>query len=265
MMRTVHAGRARHRVAVSVAAGLVALGAAFVPAEAAQAEAGASFDVLQLNLCHSGAADCYTPGDQSINSAVTAIKGKRPDVVTLNEICAPDITKLVKETGYHAEFKAAGRKGSGPYQCAAGRGDYGIAILTHPDLGSPSGPVKAAKFAAQDGGNEERVMLCVPYSDVAACTTHLSADDGVVAAEQCHELAGVATGMGDATVIGGDFNLTYGGTPNVQDCVPTGWFRKGDDSVQHVFAPGAKFKFERTEKLPIQGTDHPGFLVELAR
>ncbi len=264
-MRTVHFGQTGHRAAVSVMAGLAALAAALAPVSTAYAANGASFDVLQLNLCHSGAADCYTEGDQSISAAVAAIKDKRPDVVTLNEVCAPDITKMVHDTGYHAEFRAAGHKGSGPYQCAGGRGDYGIGVLSHPDMGAPSGPVRSARFAVQDGGNEERVMLCVPYPNAAACTTHLSADDGQVAAKQCRELTGAATGMGIPAVIGGDLNLTHGGTPNVQDCVPRGWFRKGDGSVQHVFAPQVNFQFARTENLPIAGTDHPGFLVELTR
>jgi hypothetical protein len=255
MVRITRAGR--------TAAVLAALTTLFVPMTS-QARAAGSFDVLQLNLCHSGLADCFVGGDTSVDSAIAAIKSKRPDVVTLNEVCASDITKLVHETGYGWTFAPVGNKGSsGPYQCSDGRGDYGVAILSHPDRGAVGDNVVRKQYAAQDGGNEQRVLLCAPYSDFAACTTHLSADNGDVAAKQCAELTGVAGGFGGSTVIGGDFNLTYGGSPNVQGCVPSGWFRKGDGSVQHVFATDARFDFERTENLPIDGTDHPGFLVEL--
>ncbi|WP_243790457.1 endonuclease/exonuclease/phosphatase family protein [Saccharopolyspora gloriosae] len=221
------------------------------------------FDVLQLNLCHSGVADCYTGDDTAVRSGIATVRQRTPDVVTLNEICAHDITTMTKETGYHAEFAAAGHRDGGPYQCADDRGDYGVAILTHPDLGAPSGDVTERTYTAQDGGTEQRVMLCAPFSAISACTTHLSADAPEIAGEQCRELMGAATGAGRPTVIGGDFNLSHGGTPDVQNCVPDGWFRKGDGSVQHVFANG-DFGFERTENLPIEGTDHPGLLVELS-
>jgi hypothetical protein len=254
--------RLRPMTALGVAVSAFAL--VFTPASAPRAQAATSFDVLQLNLCNSGFADCYASG-KSVDSAINAIKTKRPGVVTINEVCAQDITRMAQETTYRWAFAAAGNKGSGgPYQCSDGRGDYGIAILSHPDNGAAGQSVKK-QYSAQDGGNEQRVMLCAPYSRFSACTTHLSADDGAVAAKQCKELTDVATGLGTATVIGGDFNLSYGGNPNVQDCVPTGWFRKGDDSVQHVFATDQHFDFERTEKLSIEGTDHPGFLVELTR
>ncbi|GAB2654536.1 hypothetical protein GCM10027271_11210 [Saccharopolyspora gloriosae] len=222
-----------------------------------------SFDVLQLNLCHSGAADCYTGDDTAVRSGIATVRERRPDVVTLNEVCAHDITTMTRETGYHAEFAPAGRRDGGPYQCTDGRGDYGVAILAHPDLGAPSGAVTERTYTAQDGGVEQRVMLCAPFSAVSACTTHLSADAPDVAGEQCRELMGAATRAGRPAVVGGDFNLSHGGTPDVQDCVPDGWFRKGDGGVQHVFA-AADFRFERTENLPVDGTDHPGLLVEMA-
>lgn len=232
--------------------------------DAARPRAAAPVGVLQLNVCHSGKADCYTGDDRAINAGIAAIQQRGPAMVTLNEVCANDITTMTKRTGYHAEFTPAGRKGSGPYQCSDGRGDYGVAILAHPDLGAPSGQVVERRYTAQDGGDEQRVMLCAPFSSISACTTHLSAADPAVAAEQCRELTAVATGLGRPTVIGGDLNLTHGGNPDVQECVPAGWFRKGDGSVQHVLASG-DFGFERAENMPIDGTDHPGFLVELTR
>ncbi|MGP4021633.1 endonuclease/exonuclease/phosphatase family protein [Saccharopolyspora sp. 5N708] len=242
------------------AAALAAFAAVAIPVAHAQTPTARSFDVLQLNLCNSGFEDCYSAG-KSVDSAIAMIQQRRPDVVTLNEICARDITRMTNETGYLWEFTPVGDKTTGsPYACGDGRGDYGIAILTHPDLGAAGTPVER-QFAAQDDGNEQRVLLCVPYSKAAACTTHLAANNAQIAAEQCRELSGIATALGAETVIGGDLNLLSGGIPDVQACVPDGWYRKDDGSVQHVFAMNT-FQFERAEMLPVDGTNHPGLLIE---
>ncbi|PKW13392.1 endonuclease/exonuclease/phosphatase family protein [Saccharopolyspora spinosa] len=253
----------RRSAAMWVAAALTVLAAVAVPVAQAQAPAAKPFDVLQLNLCNSGFADCYSAG-KAVNSAIALIQQRQPDVVTLNEICAQDITRMTRETGYLWEFTPVGDKSTGgPYTCKDWRGDYGIAILTHPDLGAAGEPVER-QYAAQDGSNEQRVLLCVPYSKVSACTTHLSAADGRIAAEQCRELSGVAAALGAESVIGGDLNLVSGGNPDVQGCVPDGWYRKDDGSVQHVLAMDV-FRFENAETIPVDGTDHPGLLVKTTR
>lgn len=72
----------------------------------ARARAGSSFDVLQLNLCNSGLADCYAGGN-SIDEGISVINEVAPDVVTLNEICRDDIRRMAEETGYHFVFTAA--------------------------------------------------------------------------------------------------------------------------------------------------------------
>ncbi|MGW5648127.1 endonuclease/exonuclease/phosphatase family protein [Saccharopolyspora sp. NPDC003752] len=253
----------RRSAALWIAAALAALAAVAVPVAQAQTTAAQPFTVLQLNICNSGFADCYSEG-KSVDSAIAAIQQRRPDVVTINEVCAPDITRMTHETGYRWAFAPVGDKATGsPFACKDGRGDYGVAILTHPDLGA-AGEAVERQYAAQDGGNEQRVLLCVPYSKVAACTTHLSASDGQVAAEQCRELSGVATALGADSVIGGDLNLVAGGNPDVQGCVPDGWYRTDDGSVQHVLAMDV-FRLEHAETIPIDGTDHPGLLVATTR
>lgn len=229
----------------------------------AHAQAPRSFDVLQLNLCNSGDEACFS-GGRSVDAAIEAIHQRRPDVVTLNEVCASDITRMTAETDYRWEFTPAGDAGTGdPARCQDGRGDFGVAILTHPDVGAPGEPVEQ-QFAAQDGSGVQRVLLCVPYSQVSACTAHLSETDGQVAADQCHELTGIATALGAQAVLGGDLSLVSGGAPDVRTCVPEGWYAKDDGSVQHVFAMNA-FHFEQVETLPIDGTDHPGLLVQTTR
>src|SRR6476469_3021130 len=51
--------------------------------------------VLQMNLCASGFAGCYT--GRSVEKAAQLIKIHRPDVVAVNEVCSSDVTTL-KET-----------------------------------------------------------------------------------------------------------------------------------------------------------------------
>ncbi|GAA0507405.1 hypothetical protein GCM10011581_20870 [Saccharopolyspora subtropica] len=253
----------RRSAALWVVAALAAVATVALPAAHAQAPAARSFDVLQLNLCHSGSADCSSDG-RAVDSAIALIQQRRPDVVTLNEVCASDITRMTSETGYLWEFTPAGDESTGgPRACRDGRGDYGIAVLAHPDLGAGGAPIER-QYAAQDATTEQRVLLCVPFSTVAACTTHLSATDARVAAEQCRELSGVATALNAETVVAGDFNLVSGGSPDVQECVPNGWYRKDDGSVQHVLAMDV-FHFRRAETLPVDGSDHPGLLVETDR
>lgn len=48
--------------------------------------------VLQLNLCGSGFASCWT--GRAVDRAVAAVTDLAPDVVTLNEICAGDLAVL---------------------------------------------------------------------------------------------------------------------------------------------------------------------------
>lgn len=249
---------------LSLAGALLACVGFAVPAAAdtATAAPAAGFDVLQLNVCHSGSAECPSTGN-AVESGIAAVRERAPRIVTINEVCAHDVTKMTRETGYHAEFTPARAADGAPAACTDGRGDYGIAVLAHPDLGAVSGAVTEQVFTAQDGTGQQRVALCAPFSSFAACTSQLSAADPQVAAQQCAELSEVAAGLGRPTVLGGDLNLRHGAAPDVQDCVPSGWVRTGDGSVQHVFN-SADFAFERTENLPLDGTDYPGLVVELS-
>ena len=59
----------------------------------------------------------------------------------------------------------------------------------------------------------------------------------------------------------GDLNLEYspGSPTNAQNCVPSGWFRKGDGDVQHVTA--RTLTFVSTQTYSMSRTDHPAFVV----
>lgn len=229
--------------------------------------AAAEFRVLQLNLCHSGrVASCYT-GDAVIAQARAVIEGEQPDVVSLNEVCRSDVGRLAGST-YVGWFTPARTPSGATVTCTSGE-DYGIAMLHRVGLSTSA----SNTYAAQDTGNERRVWMCSTFQDgTAACVTHLSTS-GSTAMRQCRELLGTnmpAHTSGRATVVAGDFNLRYNRwipwEPNVQDCVPGGFFRKGDGSVQHVMASSGHFDFIATEAIGMQGTtDHPAFLVRLNR
>src|SRR4051794_3962967 len=90
-----------------------------------------SVRVLQLNLCNSGIAGCYT--GRSTAAAAAAIRAQVPDVVTLNEVCDDDMPALERALAGAVPGGAAvstfqpvrnGRTGE-PYRCRNGR-QYGI-------------------------------------------------------------------------------------------------------------------------------------------
>ncbi len=105
----------------------------------------------------------------------------------------------------------------------------------------------------------------VTPTSFAGCTTHLSTA-GETALAQCMDVVGgplaTAAASGPA-VLAGDWNLKYKGDPDAQDCVPGGFYRKGDGSVQHVIASD-DLTFLETIVIDMDGTtDHPGLEVRL--
>jgi hypothetical protein len=232
--------------------------------------------LLQLNLCNSGFAACYD-GGLAIAEGVAAIQAQKPDIVTLNEICKDDLPALTNAlASVHpgrtivAEFKAAGdRRITAPYKCMNGQ-EYGIGLVAHIPGEYAGHEVSSGLYATQDTSSaEERAWLCVRANGtVTACTTHL-ATVGTIALAQCNALMGTivpaargATTTGVPAVVGGDFNLKFNGSPNVQDCVPTGFFRKGDGDVQHIFAT-MDLTFKASALITMTHTDHDGWFVEV--
>jgi hypothetical protein len=234
------------------------------------------FRVLQLNLCNSGFAACYDNG-LSIPEGVSAIQTAKPDLVTLNEICQNDLATLSNAmTNLHpgskvvATFKAAGdRRTNAPYKCKNGS-DYGIGLVAHIPGPYAGHQFFSGLYTSQDTSSaEERAWVCLRASGALdACTTHL-ATVGSIALTQCKDLMnniipGIRTANGGSvpTVIAGDLNLKFGGSPNAQDCVPAGYFRKGDGDVQHVMA-STDFTFSSSTKISMTHTDHDGWFVEV--
>jgi endonuclease/exonuclease/phosphatase family metal-dependent hydrolase len=226
--------------------------------------------VLQLNLCNSGIAACYT-GGRSIEEAARVIAAESPDLVTVNEVCDDDMRPLERALARAvpggkavSAFQAARDRDTGDgYRCANGR-QFGIGIL------SPAGGI----YPVQDADDpEQRAWLCLDVAAapaVTACTTHLAYTKREVAAGQCRYLFDeVVAGMrardgAPPAVVGGDLNLA-GDDPDFRSCVPEGSALADDGAVQHVVAtPEFVVDTSRTIELRVD-TEHPGLLVTLAR
>lgn len=264
-------GRVLRRVAAllaCVAAGV--LGAAPAPGEASRPP----LRVLQLNLCHSGFASCYT--SRAIDVAAAVMRAHRPDVVTLNEICAGDVEALGAvlawvfpgDTIVRAFEPAGDRRTGGPFACVNGE-EYGIGLLARIAGPRRATVVDGGLYPDQDTNDpEERAWVCVHARGAyQACTTHLANTVPAVAFAQCRYLFGSAipamhTSAGyEPTVTAGDFNLP----DRAQGCVPGDAYVRADDgSVQYVIAT-ADHVLTATTPLDLQqATDHPGLLVSLA-
>ena len=231
------------------------------------ATAATAFKVLQLNLCNSGVAGCYQ-GGRAVDEAVTMIQRRVPDVVSVNEVCLSDLTRLTAAVGATAEhqFAFARREPTGAnIECTDGRGAFGNAIIVKEGIRSSG----HGTYTAQDSGTEVRAWAC-SLSEVrgfTACTTHLSTT-ATTALAQCRELVPATVLSHDPTgsattrhVVLGDLNLRYspGSATSAQNCVPSGWFRKGDGDVQHVIA--RTLTFVSTQTYAMYRTDHPAFVV----
>lgn len=262
---------------------LIAVVLTLAPTSAAAAPGpGAHADtvrVLQLNLCNSGDAACYT--GHAVAEAAAVIRAEAPDVVTLNEVCADDVPLLARALAGRAAdapsaFRAAGDRRTGAaVRCRTGS-PYGIAVLARPDPGAPPSDPGATGgvYPVQDTRSpEQRVWLCLPAAPrgapVVACTTHLAAGNPLVAVGQCAYLLGTAVpavraGHGtEPLVLAGDLNLTAHG-PDARSCLPAGDPGADDGVVQHVVGTaGLTLVAHRT--VALRATDHPGLLVTLHR
>jgi len=265
-----------------VAAGFLVASVALLLAGSAPAggPARAQFRVLQLNLCNSGLAGCYT--GRSVDRAAEIIRADRPDVVTLNEICHEDASALYQavQDSYGGDLTwafqaAADRRTGGAFHCRNGQ-PYGIGMLVH--LPSPSYTTTAGIYPSQDPGDpEERAWLCVRVTgSFLACTTHLASTSALVAVDQCHFLFGTAVpsargpDRAEPAVVAGDFNLGHGefnfvhvGAGDIQACTPAGYVRTDDGGVQQVLGSSG-LTVGATDLIDMRGTtDHPGLLVTL--
>jgi len=252
-----------------------------------------TFRELQLNLCDSGDATCYT-GGRSVPEAASLMymlrgTGKAPDLVTLNETCFDDVDGTLfhtmadiwpyDDTFYLFAPAVDGASGIDdlPYPCRDGDA-YGNAIIGHVPHGELTGLTTVSGldtmygiYTAQGRSPEHRSFGCVYLpGHYYACVTHLLNANAAIAMRQCHALLGTVIPAfldgRDASLpvlIGADLNLHYRRGPyDVQNCVPPGYFRKGDGDVMHVLAT-RDVGFQRSDRYRMMRTDHDAFLVTL--
>ncbi|MER7456734.1 endonuclease/exonuclease/phosphatase family protein [Micromonospora sp. NPDC126480] len=232
--------------------------------------------VLQMNLCNSGQAGCYT--GRSVAQAGEVIRAEAPDLVTLNEVCRDDVSRLeralteVRPGGTVVSAFAAARHGrtGEPYRCRNGQ-QYGIGLLASVPAPYRGHTVHSGIYPMQDPVDpEHRAWLCVDaVGAFHACTTHLAYTSAFLALDQCthllrtaipalHRQAGYRP-----TVLSGDLNLRPGGAPDVRACLPPGYLRVGDGAVQQVVAT-TDLAIGPRRSIDMAGTtDHASFLVTL--
>jgi endonuclease/exonuclease/phosphatase family metal-dependent hydrolase len=222
-----------------------------------------TYTLMQMNLCLSGLGGCYGKAAYPavLEEAVARIRDAHPDVVTFNEACRRDITRIARRTGYHARFSRVIYRGE-RLRCVrpGGRGLFGFAVLTEADIVS----TQSQDFEAQ-AGIERRRWLCVTTRiDVDVCTAHLNARTTVEVAgndAQCVELEALLTRRADArtVIFGGDVNRR-------RSCAPAGFWTRTDRSaeqapgLQHVYGSGA-LRSPSAEAVPATHSDHDVLLV----
>jgi len=242
--------------------GCVVLAAVVAAASPWRDGSGVRMRVLQMNLCNSGLAGCYT--GRAVATAVEVIRAQAPDVVTLNEVCRADVAVLERAIGVgtSAFRPAMDRRTGEAVRCLDGE-PYGIAVLTRRPATLTTGGIYPTQNPADP---EQRAWLCLDTAAFAACTTHLDNGDATVARAQCDYLLGTAfpslraRGWPVPAVLGGDFNLHA----DVQGCLAAGDRRSDDGGVQNVVV-SKQFGITAERRIDMLATtDHPGLLVTLA-
>jgi hypothetical protein len=237
---------------------------------------GSPLRVLQLNLCNSGIASCYT--GRAVSVAADVIRGERPDIVTLNEICRDDVSQLERAmsdahpgAAVAAAFKAApDRPTAASFRCRNGQ-EYGIGVLAATSGSAAEERTYGGSYPIQDVTDpEERVWLCVHAEhEFYACTTHTANTSATIALDQCRYFLQAAApamrrdGGDDPVILGADFNLFSGRSPGFQPCLPSGYQQVDDGTRQHVVASSGVAVRSRILIDMHRSTDHPGLLVEL--
>jgi endonuclease/exonuclease/phosphatase (EEP) superfamily protein YafD len=247
------------------------------PTRPTSGTARSSVRMLQLNLCDSGIAGCYT--GRSVREASELIHAERPDLVTLNEVCRDDVSVLARALsdtgqagGVAVAFKAAVDRRTGKaFRCRNGQ-PYGIGIVARFGPSHHRLDRDGAVYPIQDTSDpEERVWLCLhAVTDFYACTTHLASTSAPVALAQCRYLLDTAIpaertrGGLDPVVLGGDLNVRSGGSPDARSCLPRGYAHADDGALQHIVA-SAGVTVRSTRLISMHGTtDHPALLVDLS-
>ncbi len=225
---------------------------------------GTPYTVLQMNLCLSGTADCYTRTAYPaiVQEAAEQVMAQDPQAVTLNEACRGDAADIARRTGYRMRFTAVLVRGE-PLPCVAPgrRGVFGLAVLTRERITTSHDQ----PFAGQ-AGPEERRWLCVTTARaISVCTAHLGIRESAEAVSandaECAELRAILARYDEAgtTVFGGDVNRQ-------EPCAPVGMWTGGDTAaaqvagIQHIYG-SLSLRGPAARVSAATYTDHDFFLV----
>jgi endonuclease/exonuclease/phosphatase family metal-dependent hydrolase len=227
------------------------------------AAGGATYTLLQMNLCLSGFAGCYAKVDypNGVEEAVARIHDARPDAVTLNEACRGDVARIARRTGYRVRFSTVTVSGESlPCVRPGGRGAFGDAVLTKAAIASTD----SHDFETQTGIEWRRWLCVATRVGVDVCTAHLATRSTVGSAgndAQCAELAAVLERRAATRTV------IFGGDVNRSDaCAPARAWARTDGSadqapgLQGVYGNGA-LRSPSAEVLPAAHTDHDVLLV----
>jgi endonuclease/exonuclease/phosphatase family metal-dependent hydrolase len=233
---------------------------------AAPASSGATYTLMQMNLCLSGIGGCYVKVayPAAVQEAAALIHRARPDAVTVSEACRGDMAWIARRTGYHLRFTIVIYAGK-PFRCIrpGGRGVFGDAVLTKAAIVHADGQA----FTAQTDPERRRWLCVATRAGVEVCTAHLSTrtpqevagNDG-----QCAELAAILARRAAAgpVVFGGDVNRR-------PSCAPARFWIRTDASarqspgLQQVYGSGA-LRSPSAEVVPFAHSDHDVLLVRTA-
>jgi hypothetical protein len=232
--------------------------------------------VLQMNLCNSGRAECYS-GGSAVSMAVALVHDHEPGMVSLNEVCRDDVDVLEQamSTTFPAAtiasaFQAAqDRLARAPVRCQNGQ-EFGDAVLAVVPSRAHGFRRYSGLFPDQDLNDpEERVWVCIDLvTQLAACTTHTSSTSRSVALAQCRYMLSsaaptVSRDSGDPIILGADLNLAASGSPSPQSCLPRGYRSTDDGALQDVVVSSG-IEPRSHSVIDMRGTtDHPGLLVEV--
>jgi len=261
---------------IAVGAGAALCAAVLAGSTAGSAAVSARLRVLQLNLCNSGIASCYT--GHSVARAAAVISGVGPNLVTLNEVCREDVSDLeqvlaegARDGDVVSAFQPAGdRRTAAAFRCRNGQ-SYGIGLLARFPSLDHGYSIHAGIYPTQDTGDpEERAWLCIDTSDLVACTTHLANTKATVALAQCRYLFDTAIpalprrGRAVPTVLGADLNLKPHHLPDVRSCLPSGYVQTYDGGTQYIVGSRDLRVSSGTTIGMSKTTDHPGLLGTLS-
>lgn len=188
-----------------------------------------------------------------VAAAAAVIHERRPDIVTLNEVCRGDVSELKqamsdshRSTFVASAFKAApDRAPNGPFRCRNGQ-QYGIGALALTPSSESGYGTYGGVYPIQDLATLKNGWLCIHVAnEVYACTTHAASTSTDVAFAQCRYLLESAAptmrsqGGADPAILGADLNLLAGRSPDPESCLPRGYQRADDGSRQDiVVSPG---------------------------